>query len=64
MNDLKQEGKLSLKNKGYVLACLAIALWVIVLFRIEFPTLRNELSDILFIATFLLTLIGVFRGKK
>lgn len=64
MNDSRQEGKHSLKNKGYVLACLAIGLLGVALFRIQFPALRNELNDTLFIATLLVTSIAVFRKRK
>ena len=64
MNDLKQVGKLSFKNKGYILACLAMGLLGVALFRIQFPGLRNELNDTLFIATLFVTLIAVFRGRK
>lgn len=64
MNDLKQEGKLSFKNKYYVLACLAIVLLGIALFRLKFPSLRGELSDALFIAALLVISINVFRKNK
>jgi hypothetical protein len=50
MNVLKHEGKLSTKNKALVLVCLTITLLGIALVPIYFPALRNELSDILFIA--------------
>lgn len=64
MNDLKQEGKLSSKNKGFVLASLTILLLGVTIFRTYFPALKNELSDLLFIAAFVFTLIGVLRERK
>ncbi len=64
MNDLKQESKLSFKNKGFVVACLAILLFGVVIFRIKFPALRGELSDTLFIAMLLAMFISAFQKKK
>ena len=64
MNDQKQEGKLSLKNKGFVLAGLTILLLGVVLLRIKFPALRNELSTVLFIATLLVMGMNIFRSKE
>lgn len=62
MNDLKHEGKLSTKNSVLILVCLTIALLGVALFRIYFPALRNELPDVLFIATLLVAMIGFFGG--
>ena len=64
MNDQKQEGKLSFKNKGFVLAGLTILLLGVVFLRIKFPSLRNELSTVLFIAMVLVMGMNVFRSKK
>jgi hypothetical protein len=64
MNDSKQEGKASLKNKVYVLVCLAIGLLGVAFLRSKFPGLRNGLSDFLFIAALLMGLMYVFQGKK
>jgi len=64
MDDSKQEGRLSSKNKIYVLICLAIGLLGVALVRNKFPALRNELSDFLFIAALLVASIYVFREKK
>ena len=64
MNDSKQEGKLSFKNKAYVLICLTIALLGVAFIRNRFPALRGELSDFLFIAVLLLGVINVFWKKK
>jgi hypothetical protein len=64
MNDLKHEGKLSTKNKTLVLICLTITLLGVALFRIYFPALRNELSDVLFIATLVVAMIGFCRGRE
>jgi hypothetical protein len=64
MNDLKHEGKLSTKNKALVLVCLTITLLGIALVPIYFPALRNELSDILFIAMVIGMTISFFRGGE
>lgn len=64
MNDQKQEGKLSFKNKGFILAGLTILLLGVALIRIKFPGLRSELSVTLFIAALVLIGINVFRRKK
>ena len=64
MNDSKQEGKLSFKNKVYVLVCLAIGLLGVAFIRNKFPALRGELSDFLFIGVVLLGFINVFWKKK
>ena len=64
MDNLKQESKYSFKNKYFVIACVAIALIGIALFNIKFPSLRDELSDTLFITALFLTLVNLFQGKK
>ena len=64
MKDIKQEHKISFKNKYYVLTCLAVALLGVAIFRNKFPALRSELTDTLFIATLLVTSISVFRGRE
>jgi hypothetical protein len=64
LNDQKQEGKLSFKNKGFVLAGLAILLLGVALIRIKFPALRSELSATLFIAALVLIGINILRRKK
>ena len=64
MNDSKQEGRLSFKNKVYVLICLTITLLGVAFIRNKFPALRGELSDFLFIAVLLVALINVFWRKK
>jgi hypothetical protein len=64
MNDLKHEGKLSTKSKALILVCLTITLLGVALFRVYFPALRNELSDVLFIATLVVAVIGFFRGRE
>ena len=47
VNNLKHECKISLKNQGYIIACLTIVLLGVVLFNAKFPALRNELKDTL-----------------
>ncbi|MEO8820797.1 MAG: hypothetical protein ABI374_08155 [Ginsengibacter sp.] len=64
MNDSKPEGKLSQKKKVYVLACLAIGLLGVALFRMQFPELRDVLNKTLLIATLLVVAIAVFRKRK
>lgn len=64
MDNLKQENKHSFRNKYFVLGCLTIVLLGIAFFRIKFPAFKAELSDTLFIAVLLVTLINVFREKK
>ena len=64
MDNLKQESRHSFRNKYFVIACVAIALIGIALFRIKFPSLRDELSDTLFIAALFMTLVNVFQKKK
>jgi len=64
MNNQKQEGKLSFKNKGFVLAGLAILLLSVALIRIKFPALRSELTATLFIVVMGAIGINIFRRKK
>jgi len=64
MINQKQEGKLSFKNKVFVLASLTILLLSIALIRIKFPGLRSELSDTLFYAALVMLGINVFLRKK
>ena len=64
MNEQKQEGKLSFKNKGFVLAGLTILLLGVVFLRIKFPAIRSELSTFLFIAMLLVMGMNVFRSKE
>ncbi len=64
MKDLKQERQLSIERRWYVLACLAIVLLGIVIIRMKFPTLKNQLSDTLFIGALFAALINVFSGRK
>ena len=64
MDNLKQESKHSFRNKYFVLVSLTIALLGIALFNIKFPSLRDELSDTLFITALFLTLVNLFQGKK
>jgi hypothetical protein len=52
------------RGKTLILAFLTIALLGVALFRVYFPALRNELSDVLFIATLVVAMIGFFRGRK
>lgn len=64
MNDLKQEHKLSFRNQFFVLVCLALGLFGVVIFRIKFPALRQELSDTLFIAMLAMMCINVFWKRR
>jgi uncharacterized membrane protein YoaK (UPF0700 family) len=64
MNDLQQEEKVSIKSKGYVLACLAILLLGVAIFRDRYPALRSELSNTLFIVLLMVMVINLFRRKK
>jgi glycerol uptake facilitator-like aquaporin len=64
MHDSKQEHKLSFKNQFFVLVCLALLLFGIVLFNNKFPALRQQLSDTLFIAMLVVMCINVFWKKK
>ena len=64
MDDIKQESKLSIKNKYLVLAGLTFALLGVVLFRRYFPEFKSQFSDALFIASLVGWGLIFFQKKK
>ena len=61
---IDKEGKLSFRRTFFVLICLALILFGVVLFRNNFPALRQQFSDTLFIAMVVWMGINVFWKRK